>query len=556
MHVPVDVLNRVTSDGFDWQVHGLRDDLVIALIRSPAQGDPATLRAGAGPRRRPGGSCASAARPVRRAAHRRAGPGGPRAHGVADRPAGLGRRPGADHLRITFSVDGRRAVGSSPAARTSTRCARPPSPSCAGRCPGPGASLERSGLRTWSVGEVPETFETRSAAGRLVQGYPALVDDGHSVALRVLPDPGRGGRRAPPGGAPAAAAQRHPARGSRCWPGSRNAQKLALAAQPARVGARPAPGLPRRAPSTRSSPSTCRERCAPAAAFAAALDAVRAHARRPGAAGRRGGRAGPGHAAPVRAPASAGRDDGAARSPRLVADVRAQLDSWCGRGSSRRPGSAGCATCDRYLRGDAAPARARRRPTRATRGRRATGRLPAEAAYADLLESLRPTRRASDDVVAHRLDGRGAAGLPVRPDPRHRVPGVGEAGAHGHRGDRPGADRRGRRRSAESPRRRGRCPRTRAKAPATIVQWRLRPPRSTRKGHAVQNPSELYRFETDADQSSCARPRSCSSSPSVPSSTPGSTRAPRRSTCSRPTTTRSSRPSTSTSCSTTAAAAR
>ena len=38
MHVPVEVLNRVTASGFDWQVPGMRDDLVTALIRSLPQG--------------------------------------------------------------------------------------------------------------------------------------------------------------------------------------------------------------------------------------------------------------------------------------------------------------------------------------------------------------------------------------------------------------------------------------------------------------------------------------------------------------------------------------
>ena len=34
MHVPLAVLNRVTRRGFDWQVPGLRDELVTALLRS------------------------------------------------------------------------------------------------------------------------------------------------------------------------------------------------------------------------------------------------------------------------------------------------------------------------------------------------------------------------------------------------------------------------------------------------------------------------------------------------------------------------------------------
>src|SRR4029453_18643988 len=34
VHVPLTLLNRVRDEGFDWQVPGLREELVTALIRS------------------------------------------------------------------------------------------------------------------------------------------------------------------------------------------------------------------------------------------------------------------------------------------------------------------------------------------------------------------------------------------------------------------------------------------------------------------------------------------------------------------------------------------
>jgi ATP-dependent helicase HrpA len=50
-----------------------------------------------------------------------------------------------------------------------------------------GAAIERSGLTTWDVGSLPETWEGR--AGRhTAKGFPALIDRGSSVDLRVLPD--------------------------------------------------------------------------------------------------------------------------------------------------------------------------------------------------------------------------------------------------------------------------------------------------------------------------------------------------------------------------------
>jgi ATP-dependent helicase HrpA len=48
------------------------------------------------------------------------------------------------------------------------------------------ASIERRGLREWDFGPLPQTFESVSARHRIV-GYPALVDETDSVAIRVLP---------------------------------------------------------------------------------------------------------------------------------------------------------------------------------------------------------------------------------------------------------------------------------------------------------------------------------------------------------------------------------
>jgi ATP-dependent helicase HrpA len=47
------------------------------------------------------------------------------------------------------------------------------------------ASVERSGLRQWTFGDLPETFEQR-VDDRVIQGFPAVVDHGDSVAVEVL----------------------------------------------------------------------------------------------------------------------------------------------------------------------------------------------------------------------------------------------------------------------------------------------------------------------------------------------------------------------------------
>jgi ATP-dependent helicase HrpA len=47
-------------------------------------------------------------------------------------------------------------------------------------------SLERKGLQEWSFGALPATFE-HGVGDRVIQGFPAVVDHGDSVALEVLP---------------------------------------------------------------------------------------------------------------------------------------------------------------------------------------------------------------------------------------------------------------------------------------------------------------------------------------------------------------------------------
>lgn len=48
-----------------------------------------------------------------------------------------------------------------------------------------GESLERKGLTDWTIGSLTRVFETRRA-GQPVKAYPALVDDGDSVSVRLF----------------------------------------------------------------------------------------------------------------------------------------------------------------------------------------------------------------------------------------------------------------------------------------------------------------------------------------------------------------------------------
>lgn len=231
--VPLPLLAALRPDGFDWQVPGLRAELMTALLKAlpkairrhvvPAADWAAKLGedvASAGPEHHDGLPpqtlrSALAARIQR----------------VANQPVtaddfDLERVPA--HLLMTFrAVDHRgRTVGTSrdladlqgrlagrareQVARTLTREQQPagrvarasgisesgmPSGDGAATASAPGAPqiVERSGILTWDLGTLPEVVDTKVAGG-VVRGYPALVDEKDAVALRIESTPERAGR--------------------------------------------------------------------------------------------------------------------------------------------------------------------------------------------------------------------------------------------------------------------------------------------------------------------------------------------------------------------------
>jgi ATP-dependent helicase HrpA len=182
VHIPVQVLNQVTDEGFDWQVPGLREDLATALLRSlpkatrvhfvPAPDHAARALADA----QPGGG-RRLADELARVLRAHTGVHVPSDQFASDRVS--------DHLRITFTVeDGSGQV------LASGKDLRSLQDRLAGqvqrRISSAGASLERKGLRQWDFGTLPATFESHSG-GQDVHGFPALVDRGGSVDLVVMP---------------------------------------------------------------------------------------------------------------------------------------------------------------------------------------------------------------------------------------------------------------------------------------------------------------------------------------------------------------------------------
>ncbi|WP_405389583.1 ATP-dependent RNA helicase HrpA [Streptomyces sp. NBC_01102] len=188
VHVPLQVLNQVTSEGFDWQIPGLREEVVTELIRSlpkpirrhyvPAPDYAAKFLDRAVPLQEP--LPLTLARELQRMV------GVP----VTAEDFGLSRVP--DHLKITFRIvdERRRKVAEDKDLEALKIQLRPKArqalSQAAAATAGPsGESVERSGLTNWTIGTLDRIFETRRA-GQPVKAYPALVDQGGTVAVRLF----------------------------------------------------------------------------------------------------------------------------------------------------------------------------------------------------------------------------------------------------------------------------------------------------------------------------------------------------------------------------------
>ncbi len=183
VHVPLTVLNRVGDEGFDWLVPGLREELVTALCRTlPKEVRramvPAAETIAAACRRidpADGRLVASLARVLTEMLGER----------VAPALFDGARVP--DHLRMTFSIDD--ASGTSLGIGKDIHALRRALEGRMRAAIAASAPLaERAGIVTWDVGTLPQQVET-VGDGHSVLGYPALLDDGDSVSLRIFTTP-------------------------------------------------------------------------------------------------------------------------------------------------------------------------------------------------------------------------------------------------------------------------------------------------------------------------------------------------------------------------------
>ncbi|MDX6484381.1 MAG: ATP-dependent helicase HrpA, partial [Gaiellaceae bacterium] len=183
VHVPLHALQRLRPAGFDWLVPGLREELVTALIRSlpkdlrrplvPIPETAAQVVAGLRPRR--GALVAAVAREIERV------------RGVHVEPHQFDAERLPAYLRVRFAVQdaGGELLAAGPdldALRARLR------PRLRAQLAAATAPFERSGLREWTIGELPRSVALPGTGGS-VRAYPALVDEGDGVAVRAFETP-------------------------------------------------------------------------------------------------------------------------------------------------------------------------------------------------------------------------------------------------------------------------------------------------------------------------------------------------------------------------------
>jgi len=189
--VPVAALHQVDPTPFTWQVPGLREELVTALIRtlpkqlrrlySPAPDHAKAVLARLQTASPGNGGSGEAGEPLLDGLERELG----RMRGV-DIPRDaweLDRLPG--HLTVTFRVvdeAGHEVTTGTDLDALRRRLA----PKVREELAAAGAELERTGLTAWSLGTLPRELPVRRGS-HVVTGYPGLVDRGSTVDVRVFP---------------------------------------------------------------------------------------------------------------------------------------------------------------------------------------------------------------------------------------------------------------------------------------------------------------------------------------------------------------------------------
>jgi ATP-dependent helicase HrpA len=181
VHIPLPILNQIDQDGFDWQIPGLRHELIVSLIKAL----PKTLRKNFVPAPNYADAFLARATPME-------------APLLDSLEKELRRMTGVEvlrddwkldqlpeHLRITF-----RAVDHRNRKLKENRNLYELKESLKDKVQATLSKvadddIEQQGLHTWSFGELPKVY-SQKRGGFDVKAYPALVDNKDSVEIKLF----------------------------------------------------------------------------------------------------------------------------------------------------------------------------------------------------------------------------------------------------------------------------------------------------------------------------------------------------------------------------------
>ncbi|MBT2475549.1 ATP-dependent RNA helicase HrpA, partial [Microbacterium sp. ISL-103] len=205
--IPLPLLAQIEDTGFDWQVPGLRAELVTGLLRALPKAIRRHVVPAAdwadkfGAELAADGPESHGGRPNRTLKEALARLIQPLANQLVSAADFEDDRVPA-HLRMNFrAVDERgRIAGSdrdlsalqmqladrarSSVARSIAAPPRRPGPANGPQPAAGPASIEKDGLTGWTFGDLPDVLDTRVAGG-VVRGYPAVIDQGKTASVRV-----------------------------------------------------------------------------------------------------------------------------------------------------------------------------------------------------------------------------------------------------------------------------------------------------------------------------------------------------------------------------------
>jgi ATP-dependent helicase HrpA len=178
--VPQAVLGRLPADAFDWQIPGLRHELVTALIRAL----PKAVRRTLIPAPDRAAQALQQIQPDDGPLFEVLGEALEGLTGTRVPPEDWDLTAVPDHLRVTIRVVDERGavVGEGKDLGELQQRLRPVLQRALSAAAG---GLEQRGLTSWTLKRLPET-QLLDQGGHRVEGYPALVDEGSTVGVRVL----------------------------------------------------------------------------------------------------------------------------------------------------------------------------------------------------------------------------------------------------------------------------------------------------------------------------------------------------------------------------------